>query len=106
MASEEIHVDDIGTSIRIKVQEENLNVDISAATLMRIKLKKPSGALDTHSASFVTDGTDALMHFVSIAGDIDEAGTWRIQGFIILPEGEFNTSIGTFKVLANLDTLC
>lgn len=106
MSAEKIHVNDIGTSIRIQVQENSVNVDISAATTLRIKLKKPSGTLDTHTASFVTDGTDALMHFITVSGDLDEAGTWRVQGFVIFPSssGEFNTDTASFKVLNNLSS--
>ena len=106
MSAEKIHINDIGTSVRIQVQEDGVDVDISAATTLQIKLKKPSGILDTHIASFVTDGTDALMHYITASGDLDEAGTWRIQGFIIFPSssGEFNTDTASFKVLNNLSS--
>lgn len=104
--SEKIHINDIGTSIRIRVQENNKDIDISSATTLQIKLKKPSGTLDTHVASFVTDGTDALMHYITLAGDLDEIGTWRVQGFVIFPSssGEFNTDVDSFKVLDNLNS--
>lgn len=102
MASEKIQIEDIGTSIRIRVQENNVNVDISPATSMKIFLKKPSGVTSTKVASFVTDGTDALMHYVSVSGDIDEIGTWKAQGWVRLPQGDFFTEVTSFKVNRNI----
>lgn len=106
MSVEKIHINDIGTSIRIQVQEDGVNVDISGAATLQIRLKKPSGISTTYSAAFVTDGTDALMHYVTASGDLDEVGTWRIQGFVIFPasSGEFNTDSDSFKVLNNLSS--
>lgn len=102
MASEKIHLGDIGTSIRIRVQEDNVDIDISTATSMKIFLKKPGGTTTTKTAVFVTDGTDALMHYISVSGDIDEIGTWKAQGWVRLPQGDFYTQIASFKVNRNL----
>ncbi len=102
MASERIQVEDTGTSIRIRVQEDNADIDISTATDMQIFLKKPSGTTETKTGSFVTDGTDALMHYVSVSGDIDEVGTWKAQGWVSLPQGDFFTEVASFKVNRNI----
>ncbi len=102
MASEKIHFGDIGTSIRIKIQEDNVDIDVSTATSMQIFLKKPSGTTTTKTASFFTDGTDALIEYVSVSGDIDEIGTWKIQGWVSLPAGDFFTEVASFKVNRNI----
>ena len=102
MSSEKIHLNDVGTSIRVRVQEDNANVDISTATTLLIFLKKPSGITTQYTANLVNDGTDGLMHYVSVSGDIDEIGSWRGQGFVVLPQGEFFTACQSFKVNANL----
>ena len=102
MESEKIHLNDVGTSIRVRLQEDGVNVDISTATTTLIFLKKPSGTTTQYTATFVTDGSDGLMHYISVSGDIDEVGTWRGQGFVILPQGEFFTERQSFKVNSNL----
>ncbi len=102
MAAQKIQVEDTGTSFRILVQEDNADVDISGATSMTIFLKKPSGTTLTRSGSFVTDGTDSLMHYISVSGDIDEIGTWKLQGRVVLPQGTFKTEFKSFKVNRNI----
>ncbi len=102
MASEKIHLNDVGTSIRVRVQEDGVNIDISTATTTLIFLKKPSGTTTQYTATFVNDGSDGLMHYISVSGDIDEVGTWRGQGFVVLPQGEFFTERQSFKVNSNL----
>ncbi len=102
MSSQKIQLGDIGTSIRIRVQEDNANVDVSLATSMQIFLKKPGGTTLVKIASFVTDGVDGLIHYISVSGDIDEIGTWKTQGFVELSQGDFFTEVASFKVNRNI----
>ena len=99
----EIHVGDIGTNIRLIVKDENDEiVDISVATSMTLILTKPSGTKTEYTAEFYTDGADGIISYITVDGDIDEAGLYRAQGLVELDGGTFYTSIASFKAYCNL----
>lgn len=98
----EIRIGDIGTDFRITLYECDEIVDISSMINGYIYLQKPDGTLLTKPASLFTDGTDGIIHYESIAGDLDQKGTWKIQGKVWLPSGEWGSDIEKFKVYENL----
>lgn len=101
MASE-IHEDDIGTKLLATIIDDNQIVDISSASSLTLLIKKPDGSILTRPATLETDGTDGKMYYVTVAGDLDEVGVYKIQGLVVLLNGSFYTSIVTFKVHCNL----
>ena len=107
MASDEIHVGDIGTVFELEVKDTDLNgdeviVDISTNTALAVYLEKPDGSTLTKVGVLSGTGTDGLMRYVTIAADLDTAGNWKVQGKVDLPAGEWYTDIHKFKVYANL----
>lgn len=101
MASE-IHEGDIGTKLLITVTDDGSIVDISSASSLSIYIKKPNGSILTRTGLLETDGTDGKMYYITVAGDLDKAGNYKIQGKVILPSGSYFTSTATFKVHCNL----
>ena len=101
MASE-IHEGDIGTKLLITVTDDGVVVDISVASLLEIFIRKPDGTILSVSGTLETDGTDGKMHYITIAGDTDVAGVYKLQGRVVLPGGSYYTSTATFKVHCNL----
>jgi len=103
MAVEEIRVDDIGTLFEITIyDQDDAILDVSGATTKQIIFKKPSGGRLEKDAAFSTDGTDGKIRCVSVSGDLSKAGFWQSQGYVVLPDGEWRTTIDTFEVHANL----
>lgn len=100
-----IHVGDVGTQFTLTITDAN-NVsavfDISAATLLQMTFVRGDGTSITVTASFVTNGTDGKMQYVSILGDIAVSGNWQVQGYIVLPKGKWHTSTAKFKVFDNI----
>jgi hypothetical protein len=99
---EEVHVNDVGTVFEITVKDGTAVVDISSATSIRIFFKKPDGTVSSQTATFSTNGEDGKMKYTSVSGFLDKAGSWRIQGRVIMSGGTWRTSIGNFDVYANL----
>ena len=98
-----IHQDDIGTEIKVQfVDCSEVPIDISLASTIQIVLKKPSGASLTKNATFLTDGTDGIIYYTIIAGDLDEVGTWKIQGIVTIGSYIWHSNFESFKVLRNL----
>jgi hypothetical protein len=102
MACEEIHQNDIGTQFKITLNDCDTAVDLSAATVKQIRFTKPSGTVLTMTASFYTDGTDGIITYTSVAGDLDELGTWKIQAYVEVNGGKYSSSLQSFKVNRNL----
>jgi hypothetical protein len=70
--------------IEFTVQEKGEIVDISSASATKqIIFKKPDATTTTKSGSFVTNGTDGKFYYTTIAGDIDQAGAWQAQAYIV-----------------------
>ncbi len=101
---EEIHEGDIGTTLKVVMRNGAAIVDISGATTKNIKLKKPGGTVVTKAGVFTTDGTDGLLQYVTLSGDLDESSLtiqWEIQAHIITATGEWHSNIKKFSVFPN-----
>ena len=101
MASQ-IHVGDIGTTLIGTVLDGGVAVDISSASSIQMILSKPDQTTLTKTASLNSDGLDGKMKYVTIDGDIDQAGNYKIQGKVVLGSATYSSSISTFKVYCNI----
>lgn len=102
MASNEVHVGDIGTIFRVTVLDANSAIDISGATTRQLIFQKPDGSTLTRSGSLTTDGTDGKLEYASVSGDLDMAGRWSLQVYLVLATWEGKSDIGSFIVYPNL----
>ena len=94
---------DYGTEIYITVK--NLNgavIDISSATQKDFIFKKYDGTTVTKEATFSTDGTDGILKYTVESGLLDTIGLWNLQVHIVMPTGEWYSSIINFDVKNNL----
>ena len=104
MASE-IHQNDIGTRFLVTVKEDGIVASVSGAFLRQIDIRKPSGSIMNKTASVFDDGTSVsgVMYYDSIAGDLDEVGSYKLQAKgSPSGGGTFYTDVYTFKVHCNL----
>ena len=101
MASE-IHVDDIGTRFSLTIQESGSGVDVSSASTISVIFRKPDDEVIVRSGVKLTDGTDGKVYYDTVAGDLDEAGHYKLQAKIVLASGTYYTDIYDFKTHCNL----
>lgn len=101
MASQ-IHKDDVGTKLLVTVTDDSSAVDISTASSLVIFIKKPDGTVLERAGVLNTDGLDGKMYYLTVVGDLDVAGNYKIQGKVVISTGTFYTSISNFKVHCNL----
>lgn len=100
--NQEIHLNDIGTSFEVTLSDCGIVMDISTAIQKEFIFKSPSGIIKTVVPTFKTDGTDGILVYNTIPGDLDEEGTWKFQVKISLPNGSWSSNIDKFKVYENL----
>jgi hypothetical protein len=69
-----VYVGDIGTEIIL-----DCGSDISAATVRKIKAKKPNGSTVEWTAS--ASGTNGIK-YATLTGDLSMAGVWYLQAYV------------------------
>ena len=97
------HNGDIGTVFELTIKDtDEAVIDVSTAAVKYIYFQDPTGTRMRKTATFTTDGTDGKIEYVTIAGDIDEVGTWQVQGYVETSLGKFYTEKMSFQVLSTL----
>lgn len=100
---EEIHVGDEGVQFKIALLDCEAVVDVSSATVKQIIFRNPDCSIVTKTASFYTDGTDGIIYYTTVAGDLDIPGVWQIQAYVETSSGKYHSSKTTFIVYENLE---
>ena len=97
--TERIFLGDFGTVFELEILDQDGSVvDVSGATTKEVVLENPNGKATSYAASFTTDGTDGKIEYTLKEGDVDKTGIWRVQGYIVLPAGEWYTAKDNFVV--------
>ena len=100
-----IHNSDIGTIFRLTITDTSgTAIDVSTATIKYFYFQKPDRSKIKRTAEFYDDGTDGIIQYTSVAGDIDQDGSWNIQGYVETSSGNFYTQMASFQVLTTLYT--
>jgi len=99
----EIHLGDIGTAFRLTIVDcDGQAIDVSGASVKSIVFLKPDKTTVTRPAVLFTDGVDGVIEYISVADDLDQLKTWKIQSVVTLPTGTWSSNIEKFKVHDNL----
>ena len=103
MSTNQIRKDDIGTIFRGTICDQDGDVvDVSGATTKQLHILRLDATSLEEDASFYTDGTDGILQYTTVDGDINICGVYKLQWYVVLPAGSWKTNIVTFKVHDNL----
>tara|TARA_Y100000296_G_C5025104_1_gene181858 strand:- start:45 stop:356 length:312 start_codon:yes stop_codon:yes gene_type:complete len=102
MASNEIHVNDVGTTFQLTFKDDGSVVDISSASAITIMLQGPDDATLSKTGVLVNSGTDGKAKYVTVSGDLSSAGTWKLQGKLVFASTTYYSDVHTFMVHKNL----
>ena len=95
---------DVGVQLVVTIQDQLGNpINISAASGLTIKIGKPDGSTSDVAASLYTNGADGAMSYIASANDLNQAGSYSIQGKLLLNGSAKSSAIGSFQVLSNVD---
>lgn len=72
----------IGTAFKATIKEDGVALDVSGVSTKAIDFKKPDGTVVSKTASFVTDGTDGQIEYVTVNGDLNVVGEWKFEGYV------------------------
>lgn len=99
MADVKVKLGDIGTAVEVTVTDQDgVAVSLAAASALKMRFQRPDETVFEKTAVLVTDGVDGKVHYITIAGDIDQIGTWQVMVKVTLPGGTWSTDIHKMKV--------
>ena len=100
----EIHQNDVGTRFLVTVKDDGVLVNVSGATLRQINIRKPDDSILNRPAQIISDwrAVSGVMYYDTVAGDLDEAGQYKLQAKVSIPSGTYYTDVYSFKVHRNL----
>lgn len=90
------YVGDVGTVITL---ETGSNLTTLGATAVTIKVQKPSTATQDWVASIVS-ATPSQITYTTVSGDLDEAGMYSLQAYIVSPTGTWRGDATPLEILA------
>lgn len=94
------HVGDVVT-IRVTVRL-NKNTIVPLVGPVTFRFQRPDETTFDRDAELVTDGSDGQAEYQTLAGDLDQAGEWKLQ--LKDGNGPWHADKETFKVLTTLPT--
>lgn len=96
-------VGDVGTVFRFTIQDQACAVvDLSTQTELKMFFKRPDGQSLERNAALFTDGTDGIITYTTVSGDLSLEGRWSVQGRVAIATGTFHTTVEHFEVRRNL----
>lgn len=104
-ASEEpkVHVGDVGTLYKAKIQDDGAPFNPTAATTKEIVFQPPGATKVTKAAGVTNDGTDWYLTYTAEANFHTVAGRWKMQGHVLFGDGqEYRSTIEAFQIHPNL----
>lgn len=99
-----VNVGDIGTNVKVRVLDWDqatksfVPVDLSAASSLRILLRKPDETVVGFDAAASPADGIGWLKYTTQDGDLDQPGVWEIQGKVQIGIGRWSTGMDTFKV--------
>jgi hypothetical protein len=97
-----VHMNDVGVLFRQTMYESDAILDLSSATELEMRFKKPDGTVLTKTATLSDDGTDGRLQYASIAGDLDQLGEWKVQPRVAFGSNQWYGTVDKFRVYENL----
>lgn len=93
---------DVGLVLVIQfLDQNNLPINLSTATELKIQLGQPDGTGVEFDATLFTDGTDGKIKYTTVADDIDQSGLCTIQASANIT-GAKHTRTGKLRVYPNV----
>jgi hypothetical protein len=86
MASE-FRLNDVGSTLDARVEEDGSAMDLSTATAITFRLHKPSGTILERAGIVVGDGSAGRAKYVFAPQELNEAGEWRFEVYVVMPSG-------------------
>lgn len=103
MSTGYIQTGDVGVILKVTLLDENNSpINLGEATVLQFLIEKPDKTMVTGTGQLVNDGTDGQVFYSTLAGDLNQTGTYRYQVYFEVGPLKKHSDVGKFKVLPNL----
>jgi len=103
MATQDLmRVGSFGFTLEAVLEIDGQPADISGATLLELRFRKPDGTSVHRVAQLGTTGLDGLVVYLVQAGDIDQPGEWAYQFDVATPTFRYPLDPVAFTVGENI----
>lgn len=90
---------DIGVELLVTLKDPDGAVeDVSDASVIRFRFRKPDGTEISRTGSLKTDGTDGKVSYTSVENDFDQVGLWRYQVYVEAGSTKRTSTQTSFRV--------
>lgn len=99
-----VQVGSVGSVIRATVvDQDGAIVDVSGCTLtLNLFLRRPDNTRVARTPTFETDGSDGVLLYATVAGDLTISGAYRIQFRHVDAPLNIFTEVARVNVLENI----
>ena len=104
----DIHKNDIGMMFKLTVKDQDGHiVPLDNTYAINVVFSLPDKSSMTKTALLFSDGSDGIVKYVTVAGDLSQSGRWQLQAIVTKMSGpsiltQFHSDPFKFKVAANL----
>ena len=88
----DFHIGDTGTIVRFTIKDNGKILDLTGATVKKIRLKNKDKTVFEKDLEFYTSGSDGVVQFVSSGSDFSQKGAMQAQAYIEIPDWQGHTS--------------
>lgn len=100
--SDEVHIGDVGTIVRISITENGSPLDLTDATVIKIKFERKDRTSFQVEGSVYGPAIDGVVQCVSDATYFTGKGKMTVQVYVEYPSGKWHTSEAEFEVFENI----
>jgi hypothetical protein len=84
-----VYVGDTGTLVEL-----DTGADLSTATLVNVKAKKPDGT----AVTWVATVSGTTVRYTTLTADFDQHGGWTLQAYVEMPTGRWTGEAAALTV--------
>ena len=89
---------DPGAQFRLTIRNSQGTTNVSTVTAKLMTFHRPDGSIIQREAAFYTDGSDGMICYTTLDGDLNVAGDWQVQAHVDFGHTEFQSEIHRFTV--------
>lgn len=97
-----IQVGAVGLRLQLEVKEGTTALDISSASAMNFIIERPDSTVITKPGVFYTNGSDGILYYITVSGDINQEGLYYAQAYLQITGYTGYTTPVSFTVYQNI----
>jgi hypothetical protein len=101
--TDEVHIGDVGTIIRISITEQGSPLDLTDASVIKVKMKRKDRSTKEVDGTPYGPEIDGVVQCISDATYFTTKGKTTGQVYLEYPSGKWHTSDFEFEVYDNIE---